>query len=50
MNDIILWIYAFIIAIGLSSMVLVPLLGFFYHVTKIKMEELKERKIYENRN
>ena len=43
MNDIILWIYAFIIAIGLSSMVLVPLLGFCYHVTKIKMKELKER-------
>ena len=43
MNDIILWIYAFVIAISLCSMILIPLLGFFYHVTKIKMRELKER-------
>jgi len=43
MNDIILWIYAFIIAIGLCSMLIVPLLGLCYHVTKIKMRELKER-------
>ena len=50
MNDIVLWIYAFVIAIGLSSMFIVPLLGLCYHATKIKLEELKERKIYENRN
>ena len=43
MNDIILWIYAFIIAIGLCSMLIVPLLGLCYHMTKIKMKELKER-------
>ena len=43
MNDIILWIYVIIMAIGLSSVVLVPLLGFCYHVTKIKMKELQER-------
>ena len=43
MNDIILWIYAFIIAIGLSSILIVPLLGLCYHATKIKMKELKER-------
>ena len=43
MNDIILWIYAFCIAIFLSGMIIVPLLGLCYHVTKIKMKELQER-------
>ncbi len=43
MNDIILWVYSFIIAIGLCSIFIVPLLGLFYHATKMKMEEIKER-------
>ena len=43
MNDIIIWIYAFLAALFVCSMVLIPLMGFVYHVTKIKMRELKER-------
>ena len=43
MTDIIVWIYAFFIAIFFSGMVIVPLLGLCYHTTKIKMKELKER-------
>ena len=42
MNDIIFWLWIFIITIGLCSMVIIPILGFCYHVTKIKMKELKE--------
>ena len=43
MNEIIIWIWAFIIAIGISSMVIVPLLGLCYHFAKIKMRELKDK-------
>ena len=43
MNDIILWIYAFIIAIGLSSILIVPLLGLCYHFMKIKMTEIRDK-------
>ena len=43
MNDIILWVYSFVIAICLCSIFVVPLLGLCYHMTKIKMKELKER-------
>ena len=43
MNEIIIWIYAFIIAIFLSSMVLVPLLGLCYHFMKIKMTEIRDK-------
>jgi len=43
MNDIITWIWAIIIAIGLCSMVLVPLLGLCYHFIKIKMTEIRDK-------
>ena len=40
MNDIIIWIYSFCIAIGLCSMILVPLLGLCYTFMKIKKTEM----------
>ena len=40
MNDIIIWIYAFCIAIGLCSIILVPLLGLCYTFMKVKMAEI----------
>ena len=54
MNDIILWIYAFCIAIflsgmvlipllGLCSIVLVPLFGLCYTFMKIKMTEIRDK-------
>ena len=43
MNDIIIWIYAFLVALFICSMVIIPLLGFCWHVTKIKMQELKDK-------
>tara|TARA_A100001391_G_scaffold156558_1_gene114780 strand:- start:99 stop:239 length:141 start_codon:yes stop_codon:yes gene_type:complete len=43
MNDVIVLVYGFIITLGLCCMIVGPLLGLFYHVTKIKMKELKER-------
>ena len=42
MNELIVWIYAFCIAIFLCGMVIVPLLGYYWHVMKIKMNELKD--------
>ena len=42
MTDIIIWIYAFCIAIFLSSVVLIPLLGLCYHFMKIKMTEIRD--------
>ena len=43
MNDIILWVYSFIIAIGLCSMVVVPLFGLCYTFMKVKMTEIKDK-------
>ena len=43
MNEIITWVWAFIIAIGLCSIVLAPLLGLCYHFMKIKMAEIKDK-------
>ena len=43
MNDVIVLVYGFIITLGLCCMIVGSLLGLFYHVTKIKMKELKER-------
>ena len=43
MNEIIIWLWAFIIAIGLCSMVLAPILGLCYHFAKIKMRELRDK-------
>jgi len=42
MNDIITLIWATIITIGLSSLVLVPLFGLCWHFMKIKIDELKD--------
>ena len=43
MNEIITWIWAFIIAIGLSSIILVPLFGLCYTFMRVKMAELKDK-------
>ena len=43
MNEIITWVWAFIIAIGLSSILIVPLLGLCYHFMKIKMTEIRDK-------
>ena len=43
MNDIIIWIWAFIIAIGLSSIILVPLFGLCYTFMKVKMTEIRDK-------
>ena len=42
MNDVITLIWAMIIAIGLSSLILVPLFGLCWHFMKIKIDELKD--------
>ena len=43
MNEITTWIWAFIIAIGLCSMILVPVLGLCYTFMKIKMTEIRDK-------
>ena len=43
MLDFIVTIWAWVIAITICSMVIVPLLSLCYTCTKIKMIELKER-------
>jgi hypothetical protein len=43
MTDIIIWIYAFCIAIFLSSVVLIPLLGLCYTFLKLKMQEISDK-------
>mgnify|MGYP003629249163 CR=1 FL=1 len=43
MNDMITWMWTIIIAIGLCSMILVPIFGLCYTFMKIKMTEIKER-------
>ena len=43
MNDIIIWIWAFIIAIGLCSILLVPLFGLCYTFMKVKMAEIRDK-------
>ena len=43
MSDIIVVIWAFIIAIGLSSILIIPLLGLCYHFMKIKMTEIRDK-------
>ena len=46
MNEIITWVWAFIIAIGLCSMILVPLLGLCYTFIRVKMEEMKDKEFH----
>ena len=43
MTEIIIWIYAICIAIFLSSVILIPLLGLCWHVTKLKMTEIRDK-------
>ena len=42
MNELITLIWAMIIAIGLSSLILVPIFGLCWHFVKIKMNEIKD--------
>ncbi len=42
MNEVIVVMYAVLIAIFFSGMVIVPLVGLCWHVMKIKMNELKD--------
>ena len=43
MTEIITWVWAFIIAIGLCSILLVPLFGLCYTFMKVKMAEIRDK-------
>ncbi len=42
MNEVIVLMYAILIAVFLSGMVIIPLLAFCWRVIKIRMNEIKD--------
>ena len=43
MTDIIITIRAWVLALGMSSLLIIPLLALCYHFMKIKMTEIRDK-------